>query len=112
MKHRSHLPSTEREVRSKLAKMAHTHDFLCASIVNMARPCGRPNCKCAAGQLHHSLYLSIRVGGKRRMIYVPTRLEAAVRTAVDNHRALKELVRQLSHMRLEKLFQDKEQRPR
>jgi hypothetical protein len=55
--------------------------------------CIRPNCPaCASGQGHSSYALYGRRGDRRFSIYVPERLVAEVRAAIQNGRQLQELV--------------------
>jgi hypothetical protein len=56
-------------------------------------PCIRKNCPaCAAGKGHSSYALYVRRGSRRFSIYVPQRLVADVRRAVENGRLLQELI--------------------
>ena len=72
MRPRSHLASAERRARSRLTKILHEHPFLCGSLVTMQRTCGKLGCKCNRGELHPGLYLALRVGGRRKMVHVPS----------------------------------------
>lgn len=109
MKHRSHRPRAEREARSRLAKLAHEASLLCGSLVPMKRKCGKPNCRCTAGERHESLYLSIKIKGQRRLLYVPAPLEDMVRRAVQHHQGLRELVQQLSDIHVEHFLELKKE---
>jgi len=42
------------------------------------RKCGKPNCRCARGELHDSMYLAATVGGMTRQVYVPAKDEVEV----------------------------------
>lgn len=110
MKHRSHRPRAERETRSRLAQQAQEADVLCGRLVSMRRTCGKSHCRCTTGELHESLYLSINVRGKRKMIYIPDRLAEMVQRAVQEHQALRERVQRLSDICLERLMQQKRER--
>jgi hypothetical protein len=56
-------------------------------------PCIRKDCPaCAAGKGHSSHALYVRRGSRRFSIYVPERLVADVRRAIDNGRLLQELI--------------------
>ncbi len=67
---RNRFSPQERTARSRLAQLMHDHEFIRGSVVSMARCCGKKNCRCQQGEKHVSLYLSIKIEGKRRMIYV------------------------------------------
>jgi len=76
----------------------------------MARSCGKKNCKCAKGEKHVSLYLSTRVGKSRKMIYVPSDLEAQARALVENFRAVEELIETMSQASLKRFLEKKAKR--
>lgn len=58
-------------------------------------PCVHENCQaCASGKQHPSYVLYGRVKGRRFAVYVPEELVPAVRRALDNGRALQELLYQ------------------
>lgn len=107
MRHRSHLPPEERRVRSELAKLVHDEPFVCGSLVSMKRVCGNKRCKCARGDKHVSLYLAIRVDGKRRMIYVPTQWEETITTWVEDYQKIKTLMDDISESCLRRLLEAK-----
>jgi len=57
--------------------------------------CGQPNCAaCLSGDQHRSYVLYGRHKGRRFAIYVPEELAEEVRRAVDNGRALQDLLMQ------------------
>lgn len=110
---RSKLPKEDRDARSKLLKfLASANPIAQASLVSMARTCGKKNCKCAKGEKHVSLYLSTRVGKSRKMIYAPRELEREARTLVENFRAVEELIEKMSQASLKRFLEKKERRER
>ena len=55
--------------------------------------CGQPNCAaCLSGEQHRNYVLYGRHNGRRFAVYVPEDLVEEVRRAVDNGRALQELL--------------------
>jgi len=92
MKHRSHLSQKQRKARSQLAKIVHEKGFVRGTIITMSRVCGNPNCRCAKGQKHVSLYLSRSEGGKPRLLFIPKRYEELVNGWVESYRSIKELL--------------------
>jgi hypothetical protein len=59
-------------------------------------PCGRKNCStCLSGEQHLSHVLYGRHNGRRFAVYVPDALASEVRRAVDNGRALQDLLMQV-----------------
>ena len=56
-------------------------------------PCTRDHCGvCASGEQHTSYVLYGRVNGRRTAIYVPDDLEPEIRRALQNGRALQQLL--------------------
>jgi len=74
----------------------------------MHRTCGKPGCHCARGEKHVSLYLAIRVGARRKMIYVPPDLEPRVRDWVQSSQEIDRLLEIVSQSCLEQLLRDKQ----
>lgn len=109
MRHRGFLPSKERQVRSRLAKILHDKPLLIGSLVSMPRVCGKAGCKCAQGELHPGLYLSLRVGGKRKMIHVPSTLETQVRQWVGTYQEVWRLMEKVSEACYKRFCREKEQ---
>jgi hypothetical protein len=108
MRHRGYLPTRERLARSRLAKLLHQKPLLIGSLVSMSRVCGKPGCKCAQGELHPGLYLSLRVGEKRKMIHVPQSLEAQVRQWVGTYQEVWRLMEQVSEACYQRFFREKQ----
>lgn len=52
----------------------------------LRRKCGKPNCRCASGQLHGSWVLSRSEGGKDRLYSVATDERARIRKAAAEYR--------------------------
>jgi len=108
MRHRGHISAQERKKRSILAKLLHDRRFLCGSLVTMARTCGNPRCKCSRGEKHVSLYLAIRDGDKRKMIYVPARWEQTIRSWVEAYQQIKQTTDDVSQLCLQRFLEDKQ----
>jgi hypothetical protein len=109
MSQRSHRPAPERHARSRLAQLLTQEPFLRGSLVERARPCGKPTCRCQHGQLHRSLYLATRYNGRRALLYIPRALEETVRQWVHNGRSLSQQLQDLHQLQLEQLLQRKQQ---
>ena len=71
MKPRAAMPSPERQVRSRLAQLAHAGEFLRGSLTLMRHTCGKAGCRCARGEKHGSWYLAYSEGGRKRMVFIP-----------------------------------------
>ena len=76
---RNHRSPQERDARSNAVKRVADQPLLRGSLVRMRRTCGKKGCPCQQGEKHASLYLAVRSGGRRAMIYVPPALEETAR---------------------------------
>ena len=109
MSPRSQRPAPERHARSRLAQLISEQPFLRGSLVQRARSCGKPTCRCQQGQLHRSLYLATRHRGQRALLYIPRALEETVRQWVQNGRSLSQQLQALNQLQLDQLLQRKQQ---
>ena len=93
------LSPGERRLRSRLHQLLHQAEgLLHGSLIEMARRCGNPRCRCAAAenQKHRSLYLGQTRRGKSSMQYVPKDLEPTVRRWVEDFQRALDLLEALS----------------
>lgn len=105
---RASLPPQDRAARSRLMQLLGSSKPLArASLVEMARVCGKAGCKCAQGEKHVSLYLAARIGKARKMLYVPPELEGSARALVDNARRAEGLLEEMSQASLERFVREK-----
>ena len=75
------------------AKAAALWPAALGSLGHRACACTREHCAaCARGDKHPSYVLYIRVHGRRTSIYIPDELAPQIRQAIDNGRALQELL--------------------
>ena len=102
-------PAPQRHARSQLAQLITQQPFLRGSLVERARSCGKPTCRCQQGQLHRSLYLAVRHKGQRALLYIPRALEETVRQWVHNGRCLSQQLQDLHQLQLDQLLQRKQQ---
>lgn len=105
---RSSLSAAERRGRSRLAQLVHTRPLLRGTLSVRSRRCGKPNCRCARGELHVSLYLVQSHDGKPRQVYVPQEWEERIRQAVQNHQEIQGLIEELSEREWKRLRERKE----
>jgi len=110
MADRNRFTPQERSARSRLAQLLHEHDVICGSVVSMARTCGKAGCRCAQGEKHVSLYLSTKVKGQRRMVYIPAELEEEVRRRVAAYREVEDLTRVVSAACVNRVLERKRER--
>jgi hypothetical protein len=109
MSQRSQRPAPERHARSRLAQLITQEPFLRGSLVERARPCGKPTCRCQRGLLHRSLYLATRHQGRRALLYIPRTLEETVLQWVHNGRRLRQQLQDLHQLQLDQLLRRKQQ---
>ena len=107
MTDRSRFGPQERAARSRLAQILHAQDMICGSLVSMARTCGKAGCRCTRGEKHVSLYLSVKMGGRRRMVYVPPELEEEARRCVAAWREADTLAQTVSAACLNRVMERK-----
>jgi hypothetical protein len=94
-------------VRSKLAKLIHEEPLMRGTLSVRRLTCGKPSCRCHAGQKHVALYLSYGKEGRVHQLFVPRDAEAQVREWVRNHASVRELLERISQMHLERLTTQK-----
>lgn len=105
---RAALPAPERARRSRLAQLAHQRRFLRATLSERSRRCGKPNCHCATGSPHTSLYLVQSRDGRLRQLFVPKSWEDRIRQAVGDYREMQQLIEELSEIEWQRLRERKE----
>ena len=89
---------------SHLAILVGKGEFLRGNPVIMKRICGNKNCKCILeDKKHKSLYISKNKDGKRKMIYVPKRIEEEVKGKLDAYQKIKKLTEKISEINYRKL---------
>lgn len=108
MSQRSSRSATERHARSQLAQLITQEPFLRGALVERARSCGKPTCRCQQGHLHRSLYLATRLHDQRALLYIPRALEETVRQWVHNGRRLRQQLEALHRQQLAQLLQRKQ----
>ena len=109
MPSRSQRSAKERDARSRVVRQVTRNPLLRGSLVVMHRQCGKPGCHCQQGEKHTSLYLAVRAGKRRTMIYIPAALEETVRQWVQRGRQIDELLDFISGQCLEQMLAEKRQ---
>lgn len=88
-------------------EIALSPEIVRGSAVFLNRLCGKPNCRCAKGHKHRSLYLSRSYKGKTTMTYMPKKYEGKIVEAVTRYRKIQGLLNELSLANLRKLLGDR-----
>jgi hypothetical protein len=106
---RTHRSSRERDARSQAVQRVADRALLRGSLVEMQRTCGKTGCHCQQGQKHPALCLAIRLGGQRKMIYVPHALEETVRRWVQTGQEVDGLLDAISQQCLDTFLAQKKE---
>jgi len=93
----------EKEFVDEVIKLVRKGNFIRGNLVIMKRTCGNPNCKCARGEKHKSLYLHCVKNGKQKMIYIPKSWEEKMQEWVARYHKIKDLIEKISEMNKSKL---------
>lgn len=97
MSNRGDMTRQEKRDRSRLVQLVTQKPFLQGSLVDSTLKCGKENCWCRkAPKGHKACYLSIRVGSKRKMIYVPKEHEKQIRECVKNNKEIMKRIATIS----------------
>ena len=90
MLHLGNLIKEDQAIRSRLVKLVHRKLFVYGSMGTSKRKCGKMNCWCKKEKNggHVSSYLSVRVGDKRKMIFVPQVMVPQVRQWIQSYKEI------------------------
>ena len=101
------MSAQERRLRSQLRKLLVGSGVLHGTLVRRQRVCGKPNCRCARGEKHESVYLVVTEGGKSRQLYVPEEWEQTVREWIEEYHKARELMEEVSRIHWKKVRERK-----
>jgi len=104
---RARLSAAERNFRSRIAQLASGQGFLRGTFSDRSSKCGKPNCHCANGELHQSVYLVQSQAGKLRQICVPKAWRQRVRQAVTDYQEMQRLIEEVSQLEWKRLQERK-----
>ena len=100
MKIPKHPTLIRRSLQARQKELQAKSPVLAASLVTIRRACGNPHCRCARGHKHPGHYLTWKVKAKTHTAYVPVDLLPQVKQWTQEHRRIKQLVRQLTQLSL------------
>jgi hypothetical protein len=100
---RAKLSAAERNFRSRIAQLASGQWFLRGTLSERSGKCGKPNCRCARGELHKPLYLV----QSQRQICVPKAWQDRVRQAVNDYHLTQKLIEEVSELEWRRLQERK-----
>lgn len=90
-------------IRSRVRQFQARSPVLAASLVRISKHCGREGCHCQQGEKHVGHYLTFKVAGKTKTVYVPQDLVGEVETWVQEHKRLRKLAQEISRLTVEKV---------
>lgn len=100
MRVRRHPGNIRRMLASRLKQVAATKPILIATLAEVGKVCGKPNCRCRRGFKHRACQLTFQDQGKTRAMYVPVDFREEVRSWIEEYHKLQRLLREISHLSL------------
>ena len=97
------MPSDpELQERGRLIRrLSALRDMLPGSFVERRRSCGKPQCRCADGELLHTQFqLSLLAEGKLKTYNVPANQAAEVQHRIDLHRRFQKAAAMIAQLNL------------
>lgn len=99
---------TDRQLRTRRARLARELPDVEATVrgalQRQMRQCGKPECRCAQGELHGPyIYLSVQMGRRSRLLYMPADAIAAVTRHVEMTGRIEAALAEISAINLELL---------
>jgi hypothetical protein len=86
------------------ARLGDVEQVLEGSLVEQTRRCGKPGCRCVAGQPHGPYaYFTAKEAGRGRSRYVPASLVAAVRARLARGEQVEAVLAEISAINVELL---------
>lgn len=85
-------------IQARVRQIVAKGPVLSASLVVIAKHCGREGCHCQTGEKHLGNYITFPVHGKTKTVYVPLDLVDEVRSWINEHKRLKQLTREISEL--------------
>lgn len=83
--------------RRLLAQLPPLDELLRGSLVERSVRCGKQSCRCAGGELHRAIYLSVtHRGGRTEQISVPRQLVATVRHGIGVYQRCWEILERVA----------------
>jgi hypothetical protein len=100
---RLQLLALREQIESLLGSFFGREPLLPGSVYTLRRRCGKPNCRCAHGELHASTVLSYRGQGRPQNITPPAEQWDEVRKLTDEYRRFRQARTQLVRLQRQML---------
>jgi len=107
------LSKLYRQKQRLVQELGRLGDIMRGSIVVLKRPCINPHCsRCKLGIKHPTVYYSVNIKGKTKLIYFPKVVQGAAKNMVNNYRTLKVLIDKISAVNAEILLKKAKEKRR
>ena len=97
------MSSAERRLRAQISLLVERAAMIKGSLSRRATVCGKPSCRCARGEHHHSVCLVAYDKGRIRQQHVPRPRVAQVRRWIAAWKQVGALLEQVSRRQWRKL---------
>lgn len=87
------LKARRRYLRGQIIQLG---PILRGSVATLGIRCGHPNCKCAKGKTHPSVYFAVKIKGKPHLYYLGKKFQEKAKTWNRNYQRLKGIVDELT----------------
>lgn len=87
---RRRLRAVEEQREAHVEELFGAETMVAGAFVKQGRTCGKPTCHCATGERHQARYLSRKIEGRTRMVYVPVGDEVDVVTKAERYRRFRQ----------------------
>ncbi len=87
---RAQLTQAQQQLPELLEDCFGREPLLPGSLYTLRRKCGKPNCRCARGELHESTVLSYRGQGRPQNISPPPEQIESLRKMTDDYRRVRQ----------------------
>ena len=94
----------EQKQKALLTRIKRIGTICRGSVVTLRQSCNNMNCKkCASGEKHPQVYLSLSRHSKTKLIYLGKRKEKLAQKWTNNHKKLKQLIEDITDINFELL---------
>ena len=95
---RSSLLQAVDELQLLIEPFLDDSPVLAGSVYEIKRKCGKPNCRCARGELHRRMVLSTKVQGKTKLHQIPKGALVETRIKTERRRKLRRARAQINEL--------------
>ena len=100
---KARMTDRERELRYRIAQLLSRSALVRGTPSEREKSCGKPNCRCARGEMHRALYLVASEDAKLRQLFIPLKMETQARECVEAYQEIRKILEELSQIYWEKL---------